>query len=75
VSGALLDTDYVAKLGAAGFVDASVEVTRGYDRTDLEDLASTLDAAQIPPGFDVEAAVTSLHGAFASASVRARKPR
>ena len=75
VSGALLDTDYVAKLGAAGFVDASVEVTRSYSRIDIEDLAATLEPTQIPAGFDVEAAVTSLEGAFASASVRARKAR
>ncbi len=75
VAGALLDTDYVAKLGAAGFADASVEVTRSYDRIDLEDLATTLDASQLPEGLDVDAAVTALEGAFASASVRARKPR
>ena len=74
VSGALLDSDYVAKLGAAGFVDASVEVTRTYSRVDLEDLAATLDPSQIPDGFDVQGTVTALEGAFASASIRARKP-
>ena len=74
VSGALLDSDYVAKLGAAGFVDASVEVTRTYSRIDLEDLAATLDPSQIPDGFDVQGTVTALEGAFASASIRARKP-
>ena len=74
VSGALLDSDYVAKLGAAGFADASVEVTRTYSRVDLEDLAATLDPSQIPDGFDVQGTVTALEGAFASASIRARKP-
>ena len=53
---------------------ASVEVTRTYSRVDLEDLAATLDPSQIPDGFDVQGTVTALEGAFASASIRARKP-
>ena len=74
VSGALLDTDYVAKLTAAGFADAAVEVTRTYDRTDVEALAEALAPGELPEGLDVEAAVDALVGTFASASVRARKP-
>ncbi|HOF63672.1 MAG TPA: hypothetical protein PLL54_05150, partial [Dermatophilaceae bacterium] len=67
-------TDYVAKLTAAGFVDAAVEVTRSYDRTDVEALAMALAPSELPEGLDVEAAVDALVGTFASASVRARKP-
>ena len=39
-----------------------------------QDLASMLEPGQIPEGFDVEATVTALEGAFASASIRARRP-
>lgn len=74
VSGALLDSDYVVRLERAGFQQASVEVTRSYSRADLKDLAAGLDPTQLPPGFDVHAAVDALDGAFASAFVRARKP-
>ena len=39
IAGALRDTEYVAKLGAAGFADAGVEITRRYERADLEAMA------------------------------------
>lgn len=74
IAGALLDTDYVARLTAAGFEDASVEVTRRYTRADLEDLAASLAPADLPTGVDVAAAVDALDGAFASAFVRAIMP-
>jgi arsenite methyltransferase len=74
VSGALLDADFVAKLGAAGFSDAGVQVTRAYSRADLDELAELLDPAQLPAGLSLDAAVTALDGAFASAFVRATKP-
>lgn len=73
VSGSLLDSEYVAKLGAAGFEDASVEVTRDYAHGDLEALAAGLDASQLPAGMTLADVVEALDGAFASAFVRARK--
>jgi arsenite methyltransferase len=74
VSGALLDTDYVARLEAAGFVEAQVTVTRAYDLDDVRELAAGLTEDVLPAGFDLDAAVAALVGAFASAFVRARKP-
>jgi SAM-dependent methyltransferase len=74
VAGALLDTDYVDKLTAAGFVDATVEVTRAYTRQDLVDLAATLRPEDIPAGVDVDAVIDLMDGAVASAFVRASKP-
>ncbi|MGJ3509591.1 arsenite methyltransferase [Enemella sp. A6] len=74
ISGALLDRDYLAKLGAAGFEDASVEVTRHYTRDELIELAERLDAAQLPEGMTGDDVVDALDGAFASAFIRATKP-
>ena len=74
ISGSLRDVDYVARLGAAGFVDAGVEVTRGYDREDLEAMGDQLDPAHLPAGMPLDEAVAALDGAFASAFVRAIKP-
>jgi arsenite methyltransferase len=74
IAGALLDTDYVAKLAAAGFVDAAVEVTRSYTRQDLLDMAATLRPEDIPPGTDLDAVIDLMDGAVASAFVRAAKP-
>lgn len=74
IAGALLDTDYVAKLEAAGFTDAEVEVTRRYSRVDLEDLAAGLSETDLPQGMTAAMAVDALEGAFASAFVRATKP-
>jgi SAM-dependent methyltransferase len=73
ISGALRDTEYVEKLTAAGFVDAAVEVTRGYDRTDLESMAEVSEVA-LPEGVTLPQLLDALDGAFASAFVRARKP-
>ncbi|MCK0110659.1 arsenite methyltransferase [Ornithinimicrobium sp. F0845] len=74
ISGSLRDDDFVAKLGAAGFEDAAVEVTRQYARADLEGLAEELTDEQLPQGMTRADAVDALEGAFASAFVRARKP-
>lgn len=74
VAGALLDSDYVARLRTAGFVDAAVEVTRTYPTADLAELAQSLAPTELPEGVDVDAAVALLDGAFASAFVRAVKP-
>lgn len=73
VAGALLDTEYVAKLHAAGFVDASVEVTRTYSRDDLVDLAAAVPADELPPDLDLDEVANGLDGAVASAFVRAAK--
>jgi arsenite methyltransferase len=67
VAGALLDTEYVAKLTAAGF-------TRAYDRQDLVDMAASLRPQDLPAGIGVEEVVASLEGTLASAFVRATKP-
>ena len=75
ISGSLLDRDYVAKLTAAGFTDAGVQVTRSYDRAELEELAGSLDPSQLPPGTSIDDAIATLDGAFASAFIRATKPR
>lgn len=74
VAGALLDRDYVDRLHAVGFVDASVEVTRTYTLSDLAELAEMIDPADLPDGLDRAGAVEALEGTFASAFVRARKP-
>lgn len=74
IAGALRDTEYVAKLGAAGFADAGVEITRRYERADLEAMADGLDPAGLPESFDRAAAIEALDGAFAAAFVRATKP-
>jgi len=74
IAGALLDSEYVSKLTSVGFTDASVQITRGYDRSDIEALAAQLSPADIPAGMDIDEAIDSLDGAFASAFIRAVKP-
>lgn len=73
ISGSLLDADYVAKLTTTGFTDASVEVTRTYDRDELRDLADMIGVEQLPAGWTLEDIISELDGAFASAFIRARK--
>jgi SAM-dependent methyltransferase len=67
ISGALEEGEYVAKLAAAGFVDAAVEPWRVYD---------VEDAAAFPAGsgLDVDRVAREGPGRFASAFIRARKP-
>lgn len=74
ISGALRADEYVAKLTAAGFEDASVQVTRHYGRDELESMAELTDAAELPDGLSLPELVDALDGAFASAFVRAHKP-
>ena len=74
ISGALRDTDYVERLQAAGFTDAAVEVTRRYDRAELEAMSEQLDSEHLPEGMRLGEAVEVLDGAFASAFIRASKP-
>jgi SAM-dependent methyltransferase len=66
IAGALRDTEYIAKLTAAGFTNVSVEQWRVYDPSDARDILSRANLS--------EAAVAAATGKFASAFVRAVKP-
>jgi SAM-dependent methyltransferase len=70
VAGALLDTEYTAKLAAAGFHDAEVQITHVHERADLEQMAKGL---QMPAGIDPQAALAEADGAIANAFIRARR--
>ena len=67
VAGALSDTDYTAKLNAAGFTGIEIEPTRVYTLDDARAFLSAegIDAATIAP---------QVEGKFVSAFVRAQKP-
>jgi len=67
IAGALQDTEYMAKLGAAGFEAIEVEPKRTYY---VED-ARTFLAGQ---GVDVDAMAPLVDGKFMSAFIRAKKP-
>ena len=67
IAGALEDTEYVAKLRAAGFNDVDVEPWRTYE---LADARAFLTEA----GVDVDRLAPEVKGRFASAFIRARKP-
>ena len=73
IAGALVDGNYLVKLEAAGFANASIQVTRTYTREDLVDLAATLPPGSLPDGSTPEEAVLNLEGAFASAFIRGEK--
>ena len=66
IAGALDEEDYIAKLRAAGFVDASIEATRVYR---VQDAQAFLDAKGIDPG-----SAAAVDERFFSGFVRARKP-
>jgi SAM-dependent methyltransferase len=68
VAGALRDSDYSAKLAAAGFENIGIEPTRIYA---VEDARQFL-AGQ---GMDVDAIAAEVDGKFMSAFIRASKPR
>jgi len=68
IAGALEDIDYVAKLRAAGFTDVDVEPWRVYA---LEDARAFLTES----GVDVDRIAADVDGRFASAFIRATKPR
>ena len=67
VAGAMNESDYVAKLSAAGFTEISIEPTRIYN---IDDARQFLTAK----GLDVDAIAPQVEGKFASAFIRARKP-
>jgi SAM-dependent methyltransferase len=67
VAGALLERDYVRGLERAGFTNVTVETTRTYGQGEVEELAQGAGSC----GGN---AADALHGAIASAFIRARKP-
>jgi SAM-dependent methyltransferase len=67
LAGALDESDYVAKLAAAGFIDIGIEPTRVYKVEDARDLL-------VGKGHDVDALAAELDGKFFGAFIRARKP-
>jgi arsenite methyltransferase len=67
IAGALDETEYAAKLGAAGFADVEVEPWRIYKVDDAR-------AFLTEHGIDVDRVAPQVEGKFASAFVRARKP-
>ena len=74
IAGALLDTDYLAKLTAAGFTDPNIQITRRYTPDDLAELANQLATEHLPAGSTPADAVDALQDAFAAAFIRATKP-
>jgi arsenite methyltransferase len=68
VAGALQDTEFAAKLAAAGFQEVEVEPWRVYN---VEDARSFLTET----GLDVDALAPQVKDRFASAFIRARKPQ
>ena len=67
VAGALEESEYRAKLAAAGFEAIDVEPTRIYR---VEDAKAFLEAK----GIDVNALAEQVDGKFMSAFIRAKKP-
>ena len=67
IAGALQESEFEAKLGAAGFGDVHIEPWRVYQ---LEDARAFLTQS----GVDVDRVADQINGRFASAFVRARKP-
>ena len=69
IAGALLESEYVAKLRAAGFTDVEIEPTRIYTQEDATGIATSGCC-----GTDTEATLQALDGAVMSAFIRAKKP-
>ena len=67
VAGALQDTEFEAKLRAAGFSDVEIEPWRVYDLADARTFLAE-------GGLDVDALAPQVQGTFLSAFVRGRKP-
>ncbi|HVA17391.1 MAG TPA: arsenite S-adenosylmethyltransferase, partial [Candidatus Dormibacteraeota bacterium] len=67
VAGAMEESEFRAKLDAAGFTEIEIEPTRVYS---IEDARQFLTAA----GIDADAIAPHVEGKFASAFIRARKP-
>ena len=67
IAGALDESDYRAKLAAAGFDQIGIEPTRVYDIEDAREFLTE-------KGVDVDAVAAQVDGKFLSAFVRATKP-
>jgi arsenite methyltransferase len=67
VAGALSDADYLAKLRAAGFEQADIEVTRVYSVEDAQEFLAGQTA-------DLQQLALQVDGKFVSGFVRATKP-
>jgi SAM-dependent methyltransferase len=67
IAGALEESDYAAKLAAAGFAGIEIKPTRVYD---VEDARAFLTGQ----GVDVDAIAPQVQGKFMSAFIRAAKP-
>ncbi|HTT14133.1 MAG TPA: arsenite methyltransferase [Burkholderiaceae bacterium] len=67
VAGALSDQEYLAKLAAAGFENAAIEVTRVYKIEDAREFLAVQD-------IDVDVVAREVDGKFVSGFVRATKP-
>ena len=67
VAGALRDADYLAKLQAAGFEDAAIEVTRVYSAEDAKEFLAGQSE-------HLQQLAREVDGRFVSGFVRARKP-
>jgi arsenite methyltransferase len=67
VAGALDESDYLAKLAAAGFEEINIEPTRVYK---IDDAREFLASA----GLDADAIAPQIDGKFMSAFIRATKP-
>ncbi|CAM6108579.1 unnamed protein product [Calypogeia fissa] len=70
IAGALLEEEYLTKLGAAGFVGISIQPTRIYNKEDTQEIAKDLSCC----GSDAQTQMQALDGAAMSAFIRARKP-
>lgn len=68
IAGALVKTDYEAKLKAAGFVDIEFEVTRTYSADDAREIVSGTEPD------DADAQLKAIDGAAMSCFIRAVKP-
>jgi SAM-dependent methyltransferase len=75
-TGALLEADCRAKLGAAGFADIDIEPVQVFDRADVLALAADDlgGSVEVPDWVDRDATALALDGAVMSAFVRAHKP-
>jgi arsenite methyltransferase len=67
IAGALQESEYRSKLGAAGFEEIDVEPTRVYNVADARQFLAE-------QGIDADAMAAEVDGKFMSAFIRARKP-
>ncbi len=73
VAGALVDSEYIEKLEAAGFVDAGVQVTQVFGSEELARMGGDI-VEQLGEEVGLDALISDLDGAGTSAFIRATKP-